>query len=201
MRKIYGPIGFSKGYNFILWFILDGAMFGFCLSRLMYLDFDGKFCATDGGANAAAPGECYTYKSKTSYLVGIKLHLFTIIPAGLLVCFQFVPKIRHKLILFHRINGYIVILLSIVGTAGALMIARVSFAGGLSSQILCGLLAIMFLGSLGLALYNIKMLQLEQHRAWMLRAWIYVSQRRCERRDLIFTNCAFRPLLSSRTAY
>lgn len=36
-RKVYNPIGFSKGYNFILWFIFVGALFGFALARRMFL--------------------------------------------------------------------------------------------------------------------------------------------------------------------
>ena len=175
MRKVYNPIGFGKGYNFVLWFIFSGVLFGFSLSRLMYLDFDGQFCPRESTPNSAAVGECYTYRSKPKYLVGIKLHLFAIIPSALLACLQFVPVIRHKLILFHRINGYIVITLGLIGTVGVLMIARVSFGGTLATQMICGLLSIMFLGSIGIALYNIKKLQLEQHRAWMLRAWVYVS--------------------------
>lgn len=38
-----------------------------------------------------------------------------------------------------------------------------------------GVLSIAFISSLALALYNVKRLQIEQHRAWMLRAWFYVS--------------------------
>lgn len=176
MRHVYNPIGFSKGYNFILWFIFAGGLMGFVLARMMFIDYGGIFCAVHpaGGVKGAAPGECWSYNSATYLKVGIKLHLFTILPAGFLACFQFVPIIRYKVILFHRINGYTVILLSIVGTAGALMIARVSFGGGIETQAVVGLLAILFLGSLATALYNIKRLQLEQHRAWMLRAWIYV---------------------------
>jgi len=29
-----------------------------------------------------------------------------------------------------------------------------------------------------IAFYNIKVLQIEQHRAWMLRAWVIVSSKR-----------------------
>lgn len=174
MRKVYNPVGFGKGYNFVLWFIFAGAMMGFVLARFMYLSYDGVFCAP-GGKAQAIPGECYAYSTKDYYRIGIRMHLYTIIPAGFLVCFQFVPVIRHKLMLFHRLNGYTVILLSLAGTVGALMITRVSFGGGLDVQAVLGLMAILFIGSLGLAIYNIKMLQIEQHRAWMLRAWFYAS--------------------------
>ena len=176
MRSLYNPIGFGKGYNFVLFFIFAGAMMGFSLSRFMFLNFDGIFCSFANPSNAqSSPGECWTYEQHPQYIIGIKMHLFTVIPASFLVCFQFVPIIRHKFILVHRMNGYLVILLAVFGMVGALMIARVSFGGGIAIQSGTGMLAIVFLTSLGIAVYNVKMLQLEQHRAWMLRAWFYVS--------------------------
>jgi len=170
MRKLYNPIGFTKGYNFTLFFIFAGAMVGFTLARFQYLSYNGILCGED-----AQSFDCYYYDKSTVEKAGIIMHLATILPAGFLACFQFVPAIRHKVILFHRINGYVILLLSLVGTAGALMIARHSFGGGLDVQVVVGVLTIAFIGSLGLSYYNVKRLQLEQHRAWMLRAWFYVS--------------------------
>ncbi|KAJ4153221.1 hypothetical protein LMH87_009718 [Akanthomyces muscarius] len=176
MPKLYSPIGFTKGYNFVLWFVFSGGMLGFCLARLMYLDFYGVFCSPDdSSANHAAPGECYWYNTYNVYRVGIKMHLYTIIPAGVLACVQFVPVVRHKLILLHRINGYITLLLSLVGVAGAFMIAPVAFGGDLAIRGAVGLLAIIFVGSLSLAYYYIKRLRVDLHRAWMLRAWFYAG--------------------------
>ncbi|KAK2049353.1 hypothetical protein LZ31DRAFT_339932 [Colletotrichum somersetense] len=167
MRKLYNPLGFSKGYNFVLFFIFFGALMGFTLARLKYLSFDA-FC------KGAAPGECFYYR-KGYEKAGIIIHLAGILPAGFLACFQFVPVIRHKAILFHRLNGYIILLLSLVGTAGAFMIARHAFGGGLDVQADVGFAGIMFVVSLTLAYVNIKRLQIEQHRAWMLRAWFYAG--------------------------
>lgn len=65
-------------------------------------------------------------------------------------------------------------LLSLVGTAGAYMIANKALGGGLDVQTGMGFLGIAFVGSLAMAYINIKRLQIEQHRAWMLRAWFYV---------------------------
>lgn len=103
------------------------------------------------------------------------LHLGAILPASVLACFQFVPFIRHKAIMIHRINGYVCILLVCVGSAGGLMISRNAFGGGLDVQGAAGALFIMFIGAITMAYINIKRLQIEQHRAWMLRAWFYVS--------------------------
>ncbi|KAI0865239.1 hypothetical protein F4860DRAFT_527939 [Xylaria cubensis] len=173
-RKVYNPIGFSKGYNFILWFIFIGALFGFVLARFEYLNFWGIFCNPNSpGGNGAIPGECFYYTQPGRYQVGIILHLAAILPAGLLACFQFVPVIRHKALIFHRINGWFITLLCVLGTAGALMIARRAAGGGVDVQTLIGLLAIAFLGSLAIAIINVKRLQIDQHRAWMIRAWAY----------------------------
>ncbi|KAI0805801.1 hypothetical protein GGR55DRAFT_256760 [Xylaria sp. FL0064] len=173
-RKVYNPVGFAKGYNFILWFIFVGALFRFALSRLEYLDFWGVFCnPNEGPGQGALPGECFYYTQQTRYHVGIILHLATVVPGSLLACFQFVPIIRHKFILVHRINGYIVTLLSFVGTAAALVIGRRSAGGGVDVQLLFGVLAIWFLGSMIIAIINIKRLQIEQHRAWMICAWAF----------------------------
>ncbi|KAI1845730.1 hypothetical protein JX265_000091 [Neoarthrinium moseri] len=176
-RKIYNPIGFSKGYNFVLWFIFLGALFGFTLARLQYLNIFGVYCGESAAASSGAlPGECFYYlQPRSREQIGIILHLGCILPASLLVCLQFIPVLRHKAIIVHRINGYIVVLLSLIGTAGALMIARHSFGGGIEIQTGVGVLGIMFIGSLVLAFINIKRLQIEQHRAWMLRAWFYAG--------------------------
>ncbi|RAL10203.1 uncharacterized protein BO97DRAFT_456823 [Aspergillus homomorphus CBS 101889] len=171
VRRIYNPIGFCKGYNFVLWVISAGALLGFSLARLMYLDFDNIFCPEDQSRANALPGECFYYQS-TRGRVGILLHLGAILPACILAVLQFVPVIRHKLILFHRINGYVVILASFIGMAGVLMIAEHSFGGRLDTQIAIGLATIIFVGSISIAYWNIKRLQIEQHRAWMIRAWV-----------------------------
>jgi hypothetical protein len=55
------------------------------------------------------------------------------------------------------------------------MIARRAFGGGLEIQSWTGFLSIISVGALGMAYYNVKRLQIDQHRAWMLRAWFYVS--------------------------
>ena len=167
-RKVYHPIGFKKGYNFILFFIFAGAMMGFCLARLEYLSINGIF------KKGAAPGEWYYY-SRSFYKAGITLHLATIIPAGMLAVFQFVPAIRHKVLILHRINGYLAILLLICGNVGALMIARYAFGGTMATQALIGTLSILTICSAFPAYYNIKRLQIDQHRAWMLRTWFYAG--------------------------
>jgi hypothetical protein len=170
-RKVYHPVGFSKGYNFVLFFIFAGALMGFTLSRLQYLALDTS-CA---GNPSARPLDCYYYTEGSIDRIGILLHLAAILPAAFLACLQFVPAVRRGFVLFHRVNGYLIILLSLVSTAGAIMLARNSVGGWMEVQTGIGVLSIAFVASLALAWYNVKRLQIEQHRAWMLRAWFYVS--------------------------
>ncbi|MBE3046458.1 DUF2306 domain-containing protein [Candidatus Bathyarchaeota archaeon] len=177
LRRIYNPIGFTKGYNFTLWFIFGGALLGFALARAPYLSLHGVLCSDSAGPIlGAAPGECWYYLHGARHeTIGIVLHLAGVIPASILAFFQFIPVIRHKFLLVHRVNGYLVMLLSLVGVAGALMITRHAFGGGLDTQVGSGLLGVAFVASMAMAYVNIKRLQIEQHRAWMLRGWFYVS--------------------------
>lgn len=77
--------------------------------------------------------------------------------------------------IFHRINGYIVLLLLIGGVAGALIITRHAFGGDISTQTASGTLSVATIISAILAYYNIKRLQIDQHRKWMLRTIFYMA--------------------------
>ncbi|KAK3714964.1 hypothetical protein LTR37_007454 [Vermiconidia calcicola] len=168
MRRVYNPIGFKKGYNFVLWLIFAGALLGFGLARLQYLSIDGVY------KQSASPGEWF-YLRRTFYKVGLTLHLATCIPAAILGVFQFIPVIRYKALIFHRINGYVLLVLIVLTNVGALMIARWAFGGTMATQSYVGTLAIMTLGSAFISYYNIKRLQIDQHRAWMIRTWFYLG--------------------------
>ncbi|KAJ4985743.1 hypothetical protein SVAN01_08739 [Stagonosporopsis vannaccii] len=173
---IYNPVGFSKAYNFILYFIFAGTLFGFTLARLMYLNFNGHFCPQiSAGGNSAAPGECYYYMTFNRDKVGIMLHLAGILPASLLACVQFTPFVRHRWIPIHRISGYLTLLLYIMSLVGALLIAHMAFGGGLDVRSWVGFVGIGVLICFVLAIFNVKRLQIEQHRAWMLRGWLYAG--------------------------
>lgn len=147
-------------------------MLGFSLARISYLNISGS--SASSFANNAAIGEWYWYRQDL-YRIGISIHLGTILPAGILMVWQFIPIIRHQFLLFHRINGSIIIILVFVSNIGALMICRRAFGGALETQTAVGLLAIATYISLGLAYYNVKRLQIDQHRAWMLRAVFYLG--------------------------
>lgn len=164
-RKITKPLGFHRSYNFPLWLIFGGAMLGFGGARVQYLDIDGFF------ANAKKINGDWEYWQSGHQYIGIILHLVGVIPACFLVVWQFLPIIRHNAMWFHRINGYLNMLLLLIGNIGAFMIMRSAVGGRVDSQVFLGFLGVYTTTSLILAYTNIKRLQIDQHRAWMLRAW------------------------------
>lgn len=168
LRKAYNPIGFKKGYNAILAFISLGCLLGFCLAEVQ------KFSVWGYWASEAAPGEPWAYTANgLLYESSLTIHIVVCIPAGILVTFQFIPIIRYKALLFHRINGYIVILLMLIFSATGMIISKVAFGGDFYTQVFCGIFGVAVILSTTLAYINIKRLQIEQHRAWMMRAWVY----------------------------
>lgn len=59
-RKTYTALGFSKGYNALLWFHLAGAMFGFCLARTPYLAVDTHFRKNAAPGNGSTSASLFT---------------------------------------------------------------------------------------------------------------------------------------------
>ncbi|POS81529.1 hypothetical protein DHEL01_v200046 [Diaporthe helianthi] len=170
-------LGFRNGHNFLLWCFLALGLLGFTLSRAPYLDYYGVFCKRNSLAPIlhAAPGECFFFLNGGQEQIGMMMHLYAIIPCCLLLFFQFVPVIRQKAVLFHRINGYVVILLMAVALAGGLMATSNSFGGEVAFQVANVLLGASVTICLALAMISIRRLRIDQHRAWMLRAWVLAS--------------------------
>jgi hypothetical protein len=170
LRKVYNPIGFKKGYNAILSFITLGYLAGFCLSQVQKFNVWG-YWAYDNG-----PGETWAYTANgVLYKVSVTMHIVTVMPAGLLVVLQFIPIIRYKALLFHRLNGYLVMFLVLIYSVTGIIISHVSFGGDFATQAFAGAFGVAVILSTALAYINIKRLQIEQHRAWMMRAWVYAS--------------------------
>ncbi|KAH8817875.1 hypothetical protein DL96DRAFT_1623579 [Flagelloscypha sp. PMI_526] len=160
-------LGFRKMYSFVLWLLTCGILLGFSISRLKHLDESRR-------EKGLSPGEQYWLQTGR-YRIGITMHLACILLAGILVPLQFIPQIRYKAILFHRVNGYIVIILIFVATAGALIISRRSFGGSMAIQAIVVCTSFATLAALTLAYVSIRRLQIDQHRKWMIRAMVWMS--------------------------
>jgi hypothetical protein len=76
----------------------------------------------------------------------------------------------------HRAIGYTVISLVAVSIMGTLIVARHCFGGDIATQAGIFTLAFMTDTAMFLAWWNIKKLQIDQHRKWMIRAMVWMSQ-------------------------
>jgi len=151
--------------------IFAGGMLGFSLSRLPDLDYDNHFKEHF----ALVPGYWYYFRSG-AYRYGMLIHLACILPAGILMVFQFTPVIRHKFLMFHRINGYIVLLLCLISNAAAFAVIRHKQGGNRStSHAVESLMAIITTIGIFMAWWNIRRKQIDQHRAWMIRTMFYMG--------------------------
>lgn len=159
-----------------------GYLLGFTLARLEYLSFHGIFCTDSALTSSAAPGECFYYL-RNPYKIGMMMHLYTVLPAGLLVVLQFVPAIRYKALILHRINGYLVVILTTLSNASVIIIAPHAFGGDFATRTWIGAMVISTTFAYVFAYINIKKLQIDQHRAWMMRAWAYVRRNEHETRS------------------
>lgn len=169
LKSLQDVLGFRKSHSLLLWIILGGTITRFVLTRTTSLNVDRVLC------RRAAPGECFFWQaSNISGLAGIILHLATVLPASLLAFLQFVPILRRKAMAFHRVNGYVVLLLSVVGMISGVILSKDAFGGTLELQSAMMTTAILFAVCMGLSMWNIKRLRIDQHRAWMLRAWAVV---------------------------
>lgn len=165
--KMRRALGFSKGYNLALFIALGGTLMAFTLSQFSYVDVEGSFCVSGDQV-----GECYYDFMK----LALKIHLKTVMPASVLVCFQFIPAIRRRCPVLHGVNGYLVFILSVVSSVGGVMSSWHAFGGEVGTHLLAGVLFIAFVGSMIMGIYNIRMGQVQKHRNWMLRGWAYVSR-------------------------
>lgn len=142
-------------------------MLGFSLSRLQDFNYDQVFSVNIN------PGYMY-YFHAGSYRVGMIMHLAGTLPAGILMVLQFTPSVRRRFLLFHRINGYAVLLLLLAGNAGACIVLRHNDSGSrIAAQAAEAFLVIITTIGMALAWWNIRRLQIDQHRAWMLRTMFY----------------------------
>ncbi|KAI1654336.1 hypothetical protein F4813DRAFT_399061 [Daldinia decipiens] len=177
MTQIARSVGFSKSYNFWLWAVFGGVLLGFSISRLPYLDFYGVFCSGPGMARgnmgAATPGECFYYLNLTLGGLAIRTHLWCVLPAALLAFGQFVPIFRRKALWLHRINGWISTVLSLIGAFSALPMLKHTMGGSTETQSMNVLLLVIFVTAVYKGIVAAKNHRIQEHRDYMLRAWVY----------------------------
>ena len=168
-RTAPGLLGFASGFRFASFVVFGGALFLFCLLHLQWLDYYGYYCG-----RRALPGECFYFLRWKPAEIGMLLHLWCVIPAGILAVVQFIPVVRCKAPRLHRVNGYVTMILDLVGAAAAVPTIPHAFGGGLVAESATWILVAAPITAQIKAYIEIKKRRIAQHRAWMLRAWSIV---------------------------
>lgn len=116
--------------------------------------------------------EYYEFRNPLNKLF-LWLHLASVLPAALLAVIQFIPRVRTRAMSFHRTSGKVVNTLVFVSTLSAWGIERVSFGGDIRTQAAGYVFGMMVLWSTVVSWKAIRRLQIDEHRAWLIRSWGY----------------------------
>jgi hypothetical protein len=158
--------GFKEKYSLVLFFICGGALLGFCLARAYMMNNRIMLQQT-------VPGE-FRWFQLPMYRINYIIHIYLTIVGGILVGLQFMPAIRRKSVLLHRVNGYTCLILLIVGNISGGIISRRAFGGEINAQSAYYVLAIMLIFSALMGYWYVKK-NTRAHRKWMLRSVVYFS--------------------------
>ncbi|KAG9127150.1 hypothetical protein FRC07_000477 [Ceratobasidium sp. 392] len=145
---ISGMLGFGERFSLLFFVLFGGALFGFCLARVIMM-------IPSNVETMTVPGEWYWYR-ESLYKRCIFIHIYLNIIAGIFAVFQFIPMIRRRKIILHRINGYFVLTTLLPATIAGSIVAR-SMIG--------------FAAFMGIS--NVR--RTRKHRKWMLRTVAYTS--------------------------
>jgi len=118
------------------------------------------------------PGEWFWYQ-QSLYKPCIFIHIYLSIFSGIFAVFQFIPAIRRRAMILHRINGYLVLILLIPSTVGGAVVARRAFGGELNVQSGFYTVTLLIILCASFGITNVK--HTRKHRKWMLRTVSYAA--------------------------
>ncbi|KAK0211909.1 hypothetical protein IW262DRAFT_1280250 [Armillaria fumosa] len=159
-------VGFKQRWSFLIFFIFGGALLGFCLfcARMMNFALMQKY---------APPGQWFWYGQKMMK-VNYAIHIYTSVFGGIFALFQFLPAIRRRAVIVHRLNGYFVLILLIPSNVCGGIVAYRAFGGEINAQAMYYTLGLVSGGCLVIGYLNVKK-ETREHRKWMLRGVVIFS--------------------------
>ncbi|KAF7293184.1 hypothetical protein HMN09_01196400 [Mycena chlorophos] len=125
-RSISWILGFHEKYSLLNFFVWGGALIGFSLARAVTLD-------PSTWKDQLVPGEWFWFQH-SSYKINLAIHITLTIVGGIFGVLQFIPAIRRRYVLLHRLNGYGTLFCLIVGNICGGYVGRRSFGGELNVQ-------------------------------------------------------------------
>jgi len=157
--------GFNETYSLVLCIFFGGALIGFCLARTIMM-------SPANVRDLTVPGEWFWYR-QSLYKPCIFIHIYLSIISGIFAVFQFIPAIRRRAMILHRINGYLTLTLLIPSTVAGAIVARRAFGGELNVQSAFYVVSLLIVSAASMGIANVK--QTRKHRKWMLRTVAYAS--------------------------
>ncbi|KAG7441505.1 uncharacterized protein BT62DRAFT_937018 [Guyanagaster necrorhizus] len=165
-RTISGILGFKEQQSLLLYFIFGGALLGYCL-------YHAPMMNPKTMEKLTVPGEWFGF-SKHGFKVAYSMHIFLSVIGGIFVLLQFIPAIRRRAILLHRMNGYFVLLCLIPANVSGGIAGYRSFGGEINAQSAYYTLGIAVVLCFSAGLFNVKS-NTREHRRWMIRGVIIFS--------------------------
>jgi len=165
-RSVSWILGFRDKYSLLNCFIWGGALVGYCLARSPTMN-PAKI------ANLLVPGEWFWFAHPV-YKINLFIHIYLTTIGGIGAVLQFLPAIRRRNVIIHRLNGYGVLFCLIVGNICGAIVGRRSFGGELNVQSAYYILGIMVVYAGLMGAYNVKK-DTRRHRKWMLRMVVYFA--------------------------
>lgn len=167
-----GPIqkalGFQKAYNVPLYAMSSAGLLYLVFFRLAYLSPSYLEAHVESQ-------NLYQYNHSPLTRAAFVLHLVSVLPAAAIATVQFLPKARNFSIGAHRYLGRTSIVLAWISVVTAYIITPSSYGGAPLYQAGLYVLGLFVSLALGLAWYNIRVSQIDQHRNWMIRSWAWAG--------------------------
>lgn len=108
-----------------------------------------------------------------TYPIARMSHMLPGLTYMLLAPFQFIPKIRSRYPKFHRINGRIVLILTLLLLPSGMIFAFVYPYVGFREQVPAVFYTVLYLGAVAMGLRSIYRRRFAEHREWMIRVYAF----------------------------
>ncbi|KAH8596763.1 hypothetical protein B0O99DRAFT_619887 [Bisporella sp. PMI_857] len=156
--------GFASPLTFLLFLSTVGVFAIFCTFNLFSSLPDGHPIKPN------PPGPLYWFH-RGVLKVAMQVHLWSVLPAGILLPLQFLPIMRRKYMRLHIFSGRLLLILLIIGNITALKMGSRSFGGSIETRVWIVFVASLSSFSLFKAWVSARSLNIDDHRAWIFRTW------------------------------
>jgi len=156
---ISNALGFRERFSLFFFIVFGGALVGFALARSQSLN-------PNNFHSQLVLGEAF-WATREPWKGLLTTHIVLSFGGSILVILEFIPAILRNYMTFHRINGYVSLVLLFPAILTGSIVGRQAFGGEISDQTGFYVLGILsgYYGFEGMRTVH----EIRQHRRWMLR--------------------------------